>query len=60
MKIPEECKSWFCLLACILHPEKCPEYYLGLLGIYEGQDIERLQREHEKYILWYNEEKEVL
>lgn len=56
MKIVEECIAWLCLLACIKNPDKCPEYYLSMFGIYEGKNVDELQADHEQYIIWYNKE----
>ena len=49
-KIPECCIAWFCLLACIKNPDKCPEYYLSMFGIYEKNNVEKCQQEHLAYI----------
>lgn len=56
-KIPEDCISWLCLLACIKNPDKCPEYYLSMFGIYRRRDTKKRQKEH---LEWYIKNKKAI
>lgn len=56
-KIPEECIPWFCLLACIINPDKSPEYYLSMFGIYTKKDVKKRQEVHYEWYLIHKEKK---